>query len=204
MMIQTKLSFYFLAALYILIIYQATTQEQDCQELCDNVLLPDLLIPFTDSVTSKTFHQSLGFTPAEDCSTTVTEIPLDLPSWCGCESAEASDIYKELYKGGDVELIDAELEIPNTNGLTCGYVAELAPYVSDEEICGQFLLAHPLCCVDPNFLLCPNGSPITLPNCKLGSSKEDIACWTSIDQILLTLNEVQTKTLLAETSLDLP
>jgi hypothetical protein len=200
MMVQTKLSFY-LAAFYILTIHQAMAQEQDCQP-CDNISLPDLLIPFTDGVTCEVFYQSLSIVSAEVCATTLAEIPWDLLSWCGCENAEASDVCEELCNG-DLELIDAEVEIPDSDGLTCGIVADIAPYISDEELCGQILLARTLCCVDPNFSLCPDGSPITLPDRKLGGPEEDIGCG-EINQILSTLDVIQTKTFLAKTPLDLP
>jgi hypothetical protein len=202
MMVQTKLSFYLLAALYILTIHQATAQEQDCQ-VCDNSSSPDLLIPFTGNVTCEIFYQGLAFSSAEECATILAEIPWDLPSWCGCENAEASGVCEELCKG-DLELIDAELEIPDSDdGFTCGSVADIAPYVSNEDVCGQILLARTFCCVRPNFSLCPDGSPITLPDRKLGSSEEDIGC-REINQMLSTLDEVQTKTFLAENPLDLP
>jgi hypothetical protein len=94
---------------------------------------------------------SLGFVPPEECDNFKGFFgQVDLGSWCGCEGAQTPN--ECSLCGQDLILVNEHLEVPDgADGLTCGDIAELAPYVADDGFCKTqvFALRGECCGVKP-------------------------------------------------------
>jgi hypothetical protein len=97
---------------------------------------PERPYVFNDQpITCSDFEFQIGFLAPQECEAFNDGIPIDMASWCGCEGATSP---KECSLCPDGYVVANEnVEIPDSNGVTCGLAAELAQYIVDQQFCEE-------------------------------------------------------------------
>jgi hypothetical protein len=90
---------------------------------------------------------------------------INLSGYCGCSGEEEETGTCNFCPLENV--INADLKLDDDSIWTCGYLAELAPFVTNQILCDEFQKSIPLCCADfvPTCTLCGDeGSTMTRPD----------------------------------------
>jgi hypothetical protein len=153
-----------------------------CQ-LCPNggeIAFPDKAIPFLEEdlgvTTCAGLDAVLGGVPEAVCGDTLDSLgsSISFAALCGC--TDTSPGICDLCGNGDV--IDPDRVIFDSG--TCGEFAELAPYAATAEGCTDLLDdGRPACCTNPDptsCTICPDGSPIGLPDREIVIIEEGFTC----------------------------
>jgi hypothetical protein len=165
------------------IVYPFVTDEYICQDLreacCNDVPecgvcalgsylgTPELQVPFFESATCASIDSDLSFVPANSCSDYQDQMNslFDVAAWCGCEGATSPNECS-LCPDGYV-VANENVEIPDSNGLTCGLVVELVPYAVDPQFCEEFVSVISGECCKP---APPTSAPVADPDESSGTT----------------------------------
>lgn len=90
---------------------------------------------------------------------------MDVQAYCGCPGQEPPN---QCNFCDPSDLIDPELEIGiGSDARTCGYLAEIAPFLTNQTLCDWLEFAKPQCCppkIGESCSICSNGSTMSQPN----------------------------------------
>ena len=150
-------------------------QSEDRCSICpdgSSVGFPERPYVFSDQpITCFDFEFQIGFLAPQECEVFADAIPIDMASWCGCEGA-TSPKSCSLCPEGYVVLANENVEIPDSNGLTCGLAAELAQYVVDQQFCEESVSVIGGECCEP---LPPTSAPTAGPDESSGTTNALLA-----------------------------
>jgi hypothetical protein len=152
--------------------------------LCPNggeIAFPDKAVPFLEGwgvSTCAGLYYGLTILSDAECDSTLADLGavLSYQAWCGCTDVTTPEICDFCGSG---ELVDPNQVIPETDGGTCEQFDELSPYLTSMETCADIQGGgRPLCCTnpDPTCAICPDGSPVGLPDRKVYFSDGNFTC----------------------------
>jgi hypothetical protein len=162
---------------------------QSACQLCPNggeIEFPDRAVPFLEewgATTCGDLDAVLSTVSEAECGNTLALLESDVsyPALCGCTDVTTPAICDFCGKG---DLVDPDQVILESDGgTTCQQFDELAPYVTSMETCANILGGRHVCCTnpDPTCAICPNGSPVGLPDRKIFFLDVDLTC-AELDQ----------------------
>jgi hypothetical protein len=152
-------------------------QSEDRCSICpdgSSVGLPERPYIFSEEpVTCFDFEFQIRFLAPQECETFNDAIPIDMASWCGCEGSTSPKACS-LCPDGYV-VANENVEIPDSNGLTCGLAAELAEYVVDQQFCDESVSVIGSECCKP---APPTSAPTADPDESSGTINALLASFT--------------------------
>jgi len=116
------------------------------------MLKSNWVIPGTENVTCGEFQSLLTMSGSDaECLSLIEDLDLqlfDLAAWCGCEFVSQPDLCQICGDGGELINNDADIIVPGLEArMKCKQAAEIAPYITEEYICGSFpFVVDPVCC----------------------------------------------------------
>jgi len=143
-----------------------------CSSVAENgptLTKPDAIVPGrkeTCAEVDRYFHLVQGGATACNAQRNGFVTDMDLVAYCGCPGQEAP---KQCNFCDSADLIDPEIVIGiGKEARTCGYLAEIAPYITNQTLCDWLEFAEPQCC-QPKLesspcSLCENQGQMGRPN----------------------------------------
>jgi len=129
---------------------------------------PDAIIPGREDTCAQVdqyFHFIQRNATACNAQRNGFSTDLDVVAYCGCPGEEppATCNFCDLE-----DLIDPDLVVGvGQDARTCGYLAGMAPYITNQTLCGWLEYAEPQCCqpkVESPCSVCQNQGPMGRPN----------------------------------------
>lgn len=156
---------------------ECPVSSENCK-MCPNGETPAFLdrIFLTTGDTCRHVKEMLDISPNSDCGKYVSDLNVDVPSFCGCPDAEPPRTCSLCVEG--TQLADRDHEISFVPGSTCGDFDDYVAFISDDTMCDYMHEAISMeCCegADPTLEIseemecnfCPDGNNVALPGREL-------------------------------------